>query len=136
MTFHFPMPENLANARGHWTRRYKAKIVLWTRCDQLALARQLPSAPATPWEFARVDVAMVLWGVMDVDNSMPRCKSLVDWLVTRGYLLSDHPRNLQWGSVPFQRIDRAVDPVVHLTLTRLVALGPSERPTRKRKGSA
>lgn len=119
LIFTFPMPENLANARGHWSKRHKAKVALWNRCDLFAAGHILPRPPAEPLARASVRVQMVVGNPMDPDNAITRCKPLIDWLVTRGYLAGDRMKHLRWEGVPEQRVSHKNAPEVRFVLTPL-----------------
>ncbi len=64
---------------------------------------------------------MHLSNQMDVDNALRRHKWILDWLKTRGYVVDDSPKHLEWVSFPEQRVKRDGNYRVELTLTPLAA---------------
>lgn len=117
LVFRFPMPENIANRRGHWSANYRAGKALAATCDMLQFGAVLPPPPPTPWAKATVTARLTLYNPMDDDNAVARCKPLLDWLVTRGYLVDDRRKCLRWGAMPEQRISRKNEPEIEIVLT-------------------
>ena len=97
-----PLPPDRGNARGHWAAHHRQRRSYWAALDVHALAQRFRlKAP-----LARANVAIDLrtWNPMDPDNLAARCKYLLDWLVTRGYLVDDSPRTITLTVT--QRVDR------------------------------
>ena len=119
LTFVFPMPENLANARGHWRRRYRSKTELWDELDMRVLLKMLPKPVAgMPWISVTVRSVMVLGNPSDDDNAVARHKSILDWLKKHRYIVDDRRKNLRWESFPEQRISRKEPASITLTITK------------------
>ena len=121
LTFTFPMPDRMlyANGRAHWAVKSKVKNALWATCDRLVLGEVLPDPPKAPWTKATVRSVMTVGAMHDDDNAMNRHKPILDWLVTRGYVVDDKRKHLQWEGLPTQRVSRKNAPSIELTLTRV-----------------
>ena len=119
LTFTFPMPPNLGNARMHWAVKHKKKTAFWSMADLLLKGKVFPKPPKTPWQKARITAHCVVGAINDTDNLMARMKWVGDWLVTRGYLVDDKPRHLEWSGMPTQRVSRKNSPECEITLTRV-----------------
>ena len=116
MIFTFPLPVNLANSRLHWRTKHMAKKAWTVRTNNLLLAKLLPSRPPAPWPKAIITAHIATGNTMDFDNMVARCKWAIDWLVTSGYLVNDHPSNLRWSGMPTQEIVRKAQPFLRITL--------------------
>jgi hypothetical protein len=112
------MPPDVANSRKHWAVRHKDSKAFAADCDALQAGGILPPPPARPWPKATIASWMTLFNPMDADNSVSRHKALIDWLVTRGYLLDDRRKCLTWVAMPNQRISRKNEPEIEIVLTR------------------
>ena len=111
-----PLPPNIANgSHGHWATRHKAKLAYWRECDMRAVANLIPGSPAAPPQRARIAVTLYLWAHMDDSNVMRRLKWVEDWLTTRGYIVDDSRKHLEYAGLPAQVIDRK-NPRVELTI--------------------
>lgn len=110
-----PMPVNVANARLHWSARHRAKVGYWDACDMRVMLKLVPKAPKKPLDPAQIAVTLYVHNIMDHDNAMARTKPVLDWLVSRGYIADDAPKNLKWAGLPEQTVDRA-NPRIELTL--------------------
>lgn len=142
LTFVVPLPPNRANARGHWRTIHAQKKAYWHQLDLLAgmifgtalrvvsLARDgappyvMPNRPPTPWPAAVIAVTFYVVREMDDDNAPNRAKWLLDWLVTRGYVVDDNRHALQWAGFPKQVKCKRAEVRVELTLTKRA---PQER---------
>lgn len=76
----------------------------------------VPTPPATPLPRAVVTAHFAVHNLMDDDNAMTRVKWAVDWMVRNGYLQDDRRKNLRWGGIPTQVIDRKGPSALTLTL--------------------
>ena len=56
---------------------------------------------------------------MDDGNALARHKWVEDWLVTRGYIVSDRKSCLTWLGFPEQHVTRKEPPSITVTLTRV-----------------
>jgi hypothetical protein len=125
LTFVVPMPPTLTNsAKGrsrHWRALERETTLYWSALDWAQRIGSIPAPPPAPWPKARIASVMVLGGAMDDDNAMARHKWLKDWLVTRGYLVSDRKTCLTWEGFPGQRVTRKERPSITITLTRVEA---------------
>ena len=83
------MPANVANSRGHWRVKHRAKARFYKDSDQRQLVGLVPAPPAKPLESAHVRVRFHVHNLLDPDNLHARMKHILDWLVTRGYLAND-----------------------------------------------
>lgn len=120
LVFTFPMPDNIANARQHWAMKHRRKNTLWGLCDVLVKGKILPMPPKdAPWTKATISSRMVVGNSMDHDNAIARHKPLLDWLVTRGYLLNDTRKCLDWTGFPAQKVSRKNLPEIEITLTKV-----------------
>jgi hypothetical protein len=54
---------------------------------------------------------------MDDGNAMNRHKWIEDWLTTRGYIVDDRKKNLEWEGFPEQIVKRDGNYSITLTLT-------------------
>ena len=106
MTFHFPLPANIANARLHWARKHRAKMAYWDRLDTLKRTGRLPAPPEVPVLAAEARDIWFVWNVMDEGNARARLKWVEDWLVTMKYLADDKQSNLTYPGPPEQHVDR------------------------------
>ena len=105
LVFELPIPTNLANARLHWTAKNRLKKAWYRGADERVDAGLVPNRPVEPLTRARVQAHFCTHNRMDRDNLAARCKWILDWLVTRGYLLDDSDQVLDW-QMPSQEIDR------------------------------
>lgn len=121
LTFTLPLPDRSfsPNGRSHWAVKHKKKNAIWTMADMLVKGKVNPKPPKQPWEKATITASCVVGAVNDHDNLLGRLKVVVDWLVTRGYLVDDKPKHLQWTGMPEQRVSRKNAPEVRITLTRV-----------------
>jgi hypothetical protein len=122
LTFVFPMPENIANARLHWAVKDLKRRAFFDTCDALQAAKRLPAPPPAPWEFSLAHVTMFLAGHMDDDNAGNRNKWIWDWLKTRGYIANDSRRHLRQTGYPSQVVKRDGNYRVEVRLTRLTVM--------------
>lgn len=122
LTFVFPMPENIANARLHWAVKDLRRREFFDLCDAKQLVGELPAPPREPWQVAVAHVTMFLAGHMDDDNAGNRCKWIWDWLKTRGYLANDSRRHLKQTGYPSQVVKRDGNYRVEVRLTRLTVM--------------
>lgn len=118
LTFHFPLPPNMGNWRGHWRRKHNARVEFYERCDLHRMAKLIPSAPAQPWVKATITAHFVVGAANDVDNLMARAKWALDWLRDRQYIADDRAKCLTWGAVPTQRVSRKDSYELTITLSR------------------
>lgn len=117
-----PMPRNIGNgSHGHWAVRDKQRKAYLSALDQLQGAGMIPPPPPKPFARARIDSVMHLANMSDHDNAMRRHKWPLDWLRTRGYLVDDGPKHLEWVSFPEQRVKRDGNYRIVLTLHELAA---------------
>lgn len=118
-TFNFPMPPNLGNARMHWAVKHKKKTAFWQMADLLVAGGVFPKPPKKPWGKAKITASCVVGAINDTDNLMARMKWIGDFLTTRGYIVDDKPKHLEWSGMPTQRVSRKNLPEVLVTLERL-----------------
>ncbi len=111
--FTFPLPPNVANARGHRYKQYRERQEwAWRAVAELTNHRR----PKQPWDRAEIQCAFFLRNVMDADNLAARCKPILD--VLKGwYFVDDSPKHLVFQP-PTQAIDRK-KPRVVVTLREL-----------------
>jgi len=115
-----PMPLNIGNgSHGHWATRDNQRKAYLRTLDTLQAAGKIPAPPSKPFERARLDSVMYLARQMDPDNAARRHKWVLDWLRTRGYIVDDSPKHLEWVSFPEQRVKRRDMYEIALTLTKL-----------------
>jgi hypothetical protein len=116
-----PMPEIASNRRHgksrHWRAVERDKTAYWAQLDELQLFKRIPPPPARPFAKATLRSTMYLGAAMDEDNAVHRHKWVIDWLRTRGYLVSDRRTCLRWEGFPDQVIKRDGDYRLVLTLT-------------------
>ncbi len=117
----FPLPPNRANARGHWRKGFRALKAFYAECDTRVMVKLLPRPPKEPWTHATIRAELTMRNPMDDDNALSRCKWLMDFLVTRGYIQDDARKCLRWEGIPTQRISRSIEPCVTVTLTQVSA---------------
>jgi hypothetical protein len=122
LTFVFPLPVNLANARMHWRTKLEAKKRFYAECDAKQASSLLPVPPSAPWTHCIAKAVMYLGAEMDDDNSAHRLKWCWDWLKTRGYIVDDKRKHLTRVGYPEQRIKRGQQYRVEVTLTRLTVM--------------
>lgn len=94
MRFVLPLPPNILNNQRHWRWKHAAKKKFYTDCDRLQLLHTIPGPPERPMHRAKGHVTLFVHQRMDEDNMVGRTKWCRDWLVTRGYIVDDHPDNL------------------------------------------
>lgn len=117
MTIIMPMPMNLGNgSHGHWSSLYGKKKRYWSDLDMRQLTKQIPLAPHSAFNFVRVSSVMYLGARMDYDGAMRRHKWPMDWLTTRGYIVDDSPKHVEWTGFPQQIIKRGQFYRIELTL--------------------
>jgi hypothetical protein len=115
-----PMPLNIANgSHGHWAIRDKQRKAYLKALDTLQLVKQIPAPPEKPFARVRLDSIMHLARQMDPDNAARRHKWVLDWLRTRGYIVDDSPKCLEWVSFPEQHVKRDGNYRIELTLKKL-----------------
>ena len=121
LTFTLPLPDRSfsPNGRSHWAVKHKKKNALWQMADLLVKGKINPKPPKTPWQKARIEMRCVVAATNDVDNLLARTKIITDWLVTRGYIVDDKPKHLEWAGMPTQRVSRKNSPECEITLTRV-----------------
>jgi hypothetical protein len=117
--FVVPMPPNLTNGRMHHMVKHRAKKKYWRWLDERQRYGINPAPPVTPWSRVRIASQMVLGKSMDDDNALARHKWILDWLVTRGYLVDDKKKNIVWECLPIQTVSRTRIPEITLTLIPL-----------------
>ncbi len=111
----FPLPPNMANARVHHMKKYRAKLAYWQLCTVWAQNQGIRPPIDPPEGMSTLYFTLYLGNVMDVGNAYNRIKWLEDWFVKEGYLTDDRPAYL----VPVlqnQVIDRK-NPRVYVILT-------------------
>ena len=89
LVFVFPLPENRANRWAHWGARYAKRKKYWARLDLLVTLRRNPRAVR---RLAKAHATVAVWtwkAISDKDNATARTKDILDWLVSRGYLVDD-----------------------------------------------
>ena len=108
-----PMPPNRANARGHWTRRfrgqkaYRQRALLDIRVQHGPLPDHRDKATATLRGVRhRVTAKLYVWNKMDDDNAVSRLKWPLDALVAAGLLVDDKRPYCELTGIPEQVIDR------------------------------
>lgn len=106
MTFVFPLPPNLANARMHWRVKDRERKSYYAKLDVMQMWKDFPAPPRTPLNRASIRATLFCWNKGDTGNVMNRMKWIEDWLVTRGYLVDDSEKHLKWEGFPTQQIDR------------------------------
>lgn len=115
MKLTLPLPPNLANGRGHWRKRYAKQTAYMQKCDTLQLIGKVPRPPREPVG-GKISATFYVWSLNDLDNLMARFKWAGDWLVTRGYIAGDSPRDIEWAGIPEQVVDRK-NPRLVITIT-------------------
>lgn len=114
----FPMPRNIGNgAHGHWATRNAQRVAYLKALDTLQACGKIPAPPKKPFDRVRVDSIMHLANQMDVDNALRRHKWILDFLKTRGYIVDDSPKHLEWVSFPEQHVKRDGNYRVELSIT-------------------
>lgn len=122
LTFVFPLPENLANARMHWAVKNLKRRDFFDSCDARQNAGLLPPPPKQPFQkVVVVNECLYLAGHMDDDNAAHRVKWIWDWLKTRGYIADDRKKNIVRMEYPKQRVKRDNNYRVELTIQELKA---------------
>ena len=106
LKFHFPMPPNRANARGHWRKHHRGMTAYYSQLDALLMFRRLPKPPRTPYGEVRATATLHLYNLMDQGNALNRLKWIEDWLVSRDYVVDDSPKHFTYTGLPTQVIDR------------------------------
>jgi len=97
---------------------YKEKVAYWRELDTSQLLGNIPKPPRKPFEKARIKSVMRLGAAMDDGNAMNRHKWIEDWLTTRGYIVDDRKKNLEWEGLPEQIIKRDGNYSITITLTQ------------------
>lgn len=100
-----PRPPDNANNRGHWSHATKEKRALHVELDTRVQARLIPNPPATPFASISLSSEWFTTGrqqTLDPDNAIRRLKPVIDWLVKRGYLAGDTPKEVSL-TMPVQR---------------------------------
>lgn len=102
LTFTFPMPVNLANARMHWAVKLRKHNEWKTRAmvgERGLRGRHKPMA------CVRVTAVFYLGRgpFCDADNITARLKWPLDFLKERGIITDDGPRYLTLAGIPEQR---------------------------------
>jgi hypothetical protein len=117
LTLRLPMPlARQGSADAHWAFRYRNKKKYALTCDTLLVAKQVPPPPAKPYAKVRMSVVARVYNPNDDDNLMARCKWALDWLKTRGYIVDDRRKCVQWSDIPEQIIDRSGPATLTITL--------------------
>lgn len=129
------MPPNLANNKIHWRTRKKWQDQYKGTLDYMLLRANAKKPPVgeyvvppsleAPFDHATVTVHLVLFNPMDDDNAMARMKFLMDWLVTRGYLVDDSRKHMAWSGIPTQEIRRDIPAYVELTIVPTTTSDPT-----------
>lgn len=120
VTLTFPMPLNIGNgAHGHWRTRHNQRVAYLKALDMLQAAGKIPAPPPRAFDRVRLDSIMHLARQMDVDNALRRHKWCLDFLKTRGYIVDDSPKHVEWVSFPEQRVKVNGDYKIVLTLEPL-----------------
>lgn len=117
ITLTVPMPQNLANGRGHsrWIGASKKKY--FAQLDHRQNCGLIPRPPALPIERVVITSVLYLGMVMDQENATMRAyKFPCDWLRTRGYIVADDPAHCTMVQ-PTQCVRRGQEYRVELTLT-------------------
>jgi hypothetical protein len=120
LTLTLPMPDPLSNASGrsrHWRTVNRAKKAYWARLDELQNVGIIPAPPRHAIASATLRSVMHLGGHMDEDGAVSRHKWPLDWLVSRGYLVTDRRTGLRWEAFPEQVVKRDGNYRLVLTLT-------------------
>lgn len=137
LVFDVPMPPTLTNSgKGrsrHWRAVKRERDAYHATLDTLLVVKRIPSPPPAPLAKATIRSAMKLGGAMDDDNAMARHKWLLDWLVTRGYVVSDRRTCLRWLDFPQQTVKRDGDYRIRLELTPVAPTPDGARPGRVRE---
>lgn len=89
-----PMPANLGNARLHWRAKWRAKQDFYRASDERQQFHLVPAPPKERLTNVTVRAHFYLHNRMDPDNLHARMKHVLDWLVTRGYLVDDSPEHV------------------------------------------
>lgn len=114
-----PLPPNRANARGHWSKRYKGQKAYRTRA-LIAIRHQCGPLPpgggaGISQNARRVTATLYVYNRMDDDNAVARLKWPLDALVAAGLLVDDKRPWCELTGIPEQVIDRR-DPRIELEL--------------------
>lgn len=132
MTVVLPMPPTLTNSgRGrsrHWRAVERERRTYLAYCDAAQAAGLVPPPPPTPIPRATLRSVMHLGGHMDDDGAVSRHKWALDWLVTRGYLLTDRRSGLRWEAFPEQVVSRKHAYELRLTITPVAVALPHPAP--------
>lgn len=112
------MPPNRGNQRGRTRYINFQKKRYWKDLDRLRNDGTLPDPPEVPWEKSGYTVTFYGWSYMDDDNAIARVKWILDWLVSRDYIVDDSRKHCRLLEVPEQVIDRQHKRVM-LTLRRV-----------------
>lgn len=106
MNLVLPLPLNLANSRLHWRTKNREKKAYYKRCDNLMYFEDFTLPPDTgPMERVEIQATWYVHAKSDPDNIVGRLKWVLDWLVTRGYIVDDKAENVTLLP-PVQHIDR------------------------------
>lgn len=87
-------------------QEHQLKKKYWRKCDMAQTVGDIPPPPERPMDRVELRARLFLWNRSDWDNLVARMKWPVDWLVTRGYLTDDSPKNVDGWRVS-QDIDRS-----------------------------
>jgi len=104
--FELPLPTNLGNARLHHMQKVRLKNKWYGQADERVTNGLAPHRPPKPLEHAIVRIHFCIHNPMDRDNLGARCKWVLDWLVTRGYIMDDSDKVLTDWLPPTQEVDR------------------------------
>lgn len=120
LVLRLPLPlARQGRADAHWSFRYRNKKKYVLSCDSLMWAKRLPCPPEKPFSKVRISVVAHVYNPNDDDNLMARCKWALDWMKTRGYIVDDRRKCVQWANVPEQVIDRSGPATLTFTLEPL-----------------
>lgn len=127
LRFALPLPasHNRSGQSRHWRTIDAERRAFMAACDARQAAGLLPPPPPVPCLGVRLDCELVVGNLNDDDNAHARTKWGRDWLVTRGYLVSDRPtlqgRPCLVRGTLTQTVRRKAEPTLVLTLTPLPA---------------
>lgn len=121
LTFAFPLPPNLNREQTqHWGAKHRMRQEWYQSADNCQVYGRVPAPPPKAWTRVRIAAVLTMPTVMDEDNAMRRAaKWPLDWLKTRGYIVNDTRKVVEWAGLPEQRITRSTPPGLTITITPL-----------------
>lgn len=121
LTITLPVPDSNTggNARGHWSRVYKARKRVAKEAKQVCNSERVKAGVREEtWSPVNIIIDWYGWNHADRDNIASRCKPILDGIVHAGLIPDDGPQHVRSVQVRRVEVDRK-DPRVEITVERL-----------------